>query len=85
MFKISNGLCNIYVFVGFSNGNITWLPVAEGYETLNVEVQRAIERSHLNVYKTLVKLRAESAFRHGRYESVAFNSDVLAIRRFVWC
>nr|XP_026488751.1 maltase A1-like [Vanessa tameamea] len=67
---------------GFSTGDKTWLPVAEGYETLNVEVQRTVERSHLNIYKTLAKLRAEPAFRHGRYESVAFNSDVFAFRRW---
>ncbi|XP_046961498.1 maltase A1-like [Vanessa cardui] len=67
---------------GFSTGDKTWLPVAEGYETLNVEVQRNVERSHLNIYKSLAKLRTEPAFRHGRYESVALNSDVFAFRRW---
>ncbi|OWR49124.1 maltase A1-like [Danaus plexippus] len=67
---------------GFSSADKTWLPVAEGYENLNVEVQRNVERSHLNVYKKIVKLRAEPAFRYGRYESVAFNSDILAFRRW---
>lgn len=61
----------------------TWLPVADGYETLNVEVQRNTEISHLNVYKTLAKLRTEPAFRHGRYESVAYNSDIFAFKRYV--
>ncbi|KOB77337.1 Alpha amylase [Operophtera brumata] len=67
---------------GFSSGDKTWLPVAEGYETLNVEAQSLIENSHLNVYRTLVHLRAESAFRYGRYESVALNEDVFAFRRW---
>ncbi|CAG9566552.1 unnamed protein product [Danaus chrysippus] len=67
---------------GFSSADKTWLPVAEGYENLNVEIQRNVERSHLNVYKKLVKLRAEPAFRYGRYESAAFNADILAFRRW---
>ncbi|XP_030031300.1 maltase A1 [Manduca sexta] len=67
---------------GFSSGHKTWLPVAAGYETLNVEVQKAVERSHLKVYQQLAALRNQSAFRHGRYESVAFNSDVFAFRRW---
>ncbi|XP_013201280.2 maltase A1 [Amyelois transitella] len=67
---------------GFSSGEKTWLPVADGYETLNVEVQKATDRSHINVYKSLVKLRAENVFRHGRYESVAFNNDIFAFRRW---
>ncbi|XP_026756926.1 maltase A1-like [Galleria mellonella] len=67
---------------GFSTADKTWLPVADGYETLNVEVQKGVERSHLNVYKTLVLLRAESTFRYGRYESVALNSDIFAFRRW---
>nr|AJR29308.1 alpha amylase [Antheraea pernyi] len=67
---------------GFSTGAATWLPVAEGYETLNVEVQSVTERSNLNVYKKLAQLRTEPAFRHGRYESVAFNNDVFAFKRW---
>ncbi|KAM3964636.1 maltase A1-like [Aphomia sociella] len=67
---------------GFSSADKTWLPVADGFETLNVEVQKSIERSNLNVYKTLALLRTESTFRYGRYESVALNSDILAFRRW---
>ncbi|VVD05333.1 unnamed protein product [Leptidea sinapis] len=67
---------------GFTTGDKTWLPLADGYETLNVAVQSSIEKSHLNIYKTLAKLRTESTFRYGRYESVAFNSDVFAFRRW---
>ncbi|XP_045510977.1 maltase A1-like [Colias croceus] len=67
---------------GFSSADKTWLPVADGYEELNVEVQRMSERSHLNIYKALAQLRTEAIFRYGRYESVAFNSDVFAFRRW---
>ncbi|XP_026314498.1 maltase A1-like [Hyposmocoma kahamanoa] len=67
---------------GFSTADKTWLPVADGYETLNVEYQRNNKKSHLNVYKALAKLRTEKVFRHGRYDSVAFNRDVLGFRRW---
>ncbi|XP_026314495.1 maltase A1-like [Hyposmocoma kahamanoa] len=67
---------------GFSTADKTWLPVAAGYETLNVEYQRNNKKSHLNVYKALAKLRTEKVFRYGRYDSVAFNRDVLGFRRW---
>lgn len=66
---------------GFSTANKTWLPVADGYETLNVEVQKASDRSHLKVYQALAALRQEKVFRYGRYESLALNKDVFAFRR----
>nr|BBD49476.1 maltase2 [Samia ricini] len=67
---------------GFSTGASTWLPVADGYETLNVQVQSITERSNLNVYRKLSILRTKPAFRYGRYESVAFNNDVFAFKRW---
>ncbi|CAH4012741.1 unnamed protein product [Pieris brassicae] len=68
---------------GFSTADKTWLPVADGYQNLNVEVQsNSLGRSHVKVYKELARLRTEPSFRFGRYESVAFNSDVLAFRRW---
>ncbi|XP_013136071.1 PREDICTED: maltase A1-like [Papilio polytes] len=67
---------------GFSSADRTWLPVAEGYETLNVGVQEGAHISHLNVYKALAQLRTDPVFRHGRYDSVALNSDVFAFVRW---
>ncbi|CAH0405093.1 unnamed protein product [Chilo suppressalis] len=68
---------------GFSTGDKTWLPVADGYETLNVEEQIAAEKSHLKVYQVLAQLRQNPVFRHGRYESLAINNDILAFRRWL--
>ncbi|CAB3230468.1 unnamed protein product [Arctia plantaginis] len=67
---------------GFSTADKTWLPVAEGYETLNAEVQMAAERSHFKIYQKLAKLRQEKVFRYGRYESLAMNADVFVFRRW---
>ncbi|CAG4943693.1 unnamed protein product [Colias eurytheme] len=67
---------------GFSTADKTWLPVAEGYETLNVEAQKAADRSNLKVYQALADLRQEKVFRYGRYDSLALNKDVFAFRRW---
>ncbi|XP_026333670.1 maltase 2-like [Hyposmocoma kahamanoa] len=67
---------------GFSTAEKPWLPVAEGYNTLNVEFQKAAEKSHLKVYQALAKLRQEKVFRYGRYESLALNEDIFAFRRW---
>ncbi|XP_068621604.1 maltase A1-like [Battus philenor] len=67
---------------GFSTADKTWVPVAQGYETLNVQVQNASERSHLKVYQDLADLRQNNIFRYGRYDSVAMNKDVFVFRRW---
>lgn len=67
---------------GFSVADRTWLPVAEGYETLNAEVQMAAERSHFKVYQALARLRQNKVFRYGRYDSLALNKDVFAFKRW---
>ncbi|PZC75320.1 maltase 2 isoform X1 [Helicoverpa armigera] len=67
---------------GFSSAEVTWLPVAEGYEHLNVAAQRSAVRSHYQVYRTLTNLRLRPAFRLGRYESLALHRDVFAFKRW---
>ncbi|KPJ07576.1 Maltase 2 [Papilio machaon] len=67
---------------GFSTAEKTWLPVAQGYETLNVEVQKAAEKSHLKIYQALADLRRDDVFRLGRYDSLALNKDVFVFRRW---
>lgn len=67
---------------GFSIADKTWLPVADGYETLNVEAQKKMNKSHLKVYQDLAALRQKSVFRYGRYESLALNQDVFAFKRW---
>lgn len=60
----------------------TWLPVADGYEHLNVVNQRSAVRSHYQIYRTLSSLRRRPAFKFGRYESLALNSDIFAFKRW---
>ncbi|CAG4997544.1 unnamed protein product [Parnassius apollo] len=67
---------------GFSTADKTWLPVADGYESLNLAIQRSTVRSHYQVYRTLTNLRKRPAFRLGRYESLALNNEVFAFKRW---
>jgi alpha-glucosidase len=51
---------------GFSTAASTWLPVAEDYKTVNVEVEKADPNSLLNWYTTLIEMRKkEPALRDG--------------------
>lgn len=69
-------------FPGFSSAAKTWLPVADGFENLNLEIQRNAVRSHYQVYRILSNLRIRPAFRLGRFESLAINQDVFAFKRY---
>ncbi|XP_019371889.1 PREDICTED: neutral and basic amino acid transport protein rBAT [Gavialis gangeticus] len=41
---------------GFSEGNVTWLPVNPDYQNVNVEIQRTQHNSTLNLYRELTLL-----------------------------
>ncbi|CAG0888538.1 unnamed protein product [Cyprideis torosa] len=44
-------------FAGFTDGNVTWLPVNQNYPQLNVAAQEEDDDSHLAVFRQLVQLR----------------------------
>ncbi|XP_054739075.1 maltase A2-like [Anastrepha obliqua] len=48
---------------GFSTGNYTWLPVNPNYSYLNVQTQRGVARSTLNIYKGMTSLKQTEAFK----------------------
>lgn len=60
---------NDKINAGFNNGKKTWLPVGPKYKTMNVAKQESDENSHLKIFKKLVQLHKEPAFRDGLYES----------------
>ncbi|XP_055847987.1 maltase A1-like [Episyrphus balteatus] len=67
---------------GFSTAAKTWLPLASGYETTNVEEERKITKSHLNIYKALVNLRKSSKLlQNGKYRFKALHEDVFILER----
>ncbi|TDG41738.1 hypothetical protein AWZ03_011844 [Drosophila navojoa] len=68
---------------GFTTGSETWLPVAADYAERNVQTERGIPLSHLNVYKRLQQLRQEPAIQQGAAEIKAVNGYVLAVERYL--
>ncbi|KAH8316442.1 hypothetical protein KR067_008054 [Drosophila pandora] len=67
---------------GFTDGPSTWLPLADGYETVNVETESSADRSHLKIYKSLVALRKSSkTLQNGSTKYGILEEDVLVIRR----
>ncbi|HSH06001.1 MAG TPA: alpha-amylase family glycosyl hydrolase [Anaerolineae bacterium] len=67
---------------GFTDGQ-PWLPLADNYQQVNVETQLADDKSTLNFYKQLLKLRqAYPALHNGSFTFVdSLAPDVLAYRR----
>lgn len=57
---------------GFTKGKKPWLPISTNYKCVNIKTQRTQPRSHLNVYKRLVKLRKEVSLINASYESALF-------------
>ncbi|XP_011205957.2 maltase A3 [Bactrocera dorsalis] len=68
---------------GFTEGEKTWLPLAEDYKLVNVKRERGIANSHLNIYKQLQLLRATQTMREGDAEVKPISENVLGIKRFL--
>ena len=67
---------------GFTDGK-PWLPIANGYKTLNVEAQLAEGDSTINLYRAILAERRKSdALRSGAYEThPASNADLFVYER----
>lgn len=69
---------------GFTTGNTTWLPVASGYEKVNVKTERATANSHLNVFKRLTAMRRHrKVLQEGSLESIADNNLLIYKREYL--
>lgn len=56
---------------GFSTADKTWISLYNRYEEINVENDKACEKSIFNFYKELIKIRkANNAVRHGIYQDI---------------
>lgn len=67
---------------GFTIGN-PWLPLADNYTSVNVELEQRSNDSMLSLYIKLVELRSNyPAFKTTSYLPVVFTSAVLAYVRF---
>ncbi len=66
---------------GFTIG-APWLPIAEDYTRVNVEVERDDPTSMLTLYSSLIKVRrGESALEVGQFEPLEAQGDLLAYVR----
>ena len=72
---------------GFSEASTTWLPVAKDYEIFNVENERKIARSSLNIYKELQNLKQTTVFRNfkstGGFSYKAVSEQIFQIIRAI--
>ncbi|XP_061399004.1 maltase A1-like [Musca vetustissima] len=69
---------------GFSDGPKTWLPLAEDYKTVNVEMESQADKSHLKIYKELVQLRKSSkTLQQGSYKYKALSDGVFVLKRYL--
>ncbi|CAL7944762.1 unnamed protein product [Xylocopa violacea] len=72
---------NNSISAGFSSNPITWLPVNENYETLNLETEKTDPDSHYNIYKSLIKLRNSTLLKDGSLQTTVLKDLVLAVVR----
>lgn len=66
---------------GFSTAEKTWLPFATNYKRVNVEVQKSMSPSHLNVFQKLSHLRKSRVLKYGALTIEAVTENVLAYKR----
>ncbi|XP_049306794.1 maltase A2 isoform X1 [Bactrocera dorsalis] len=70
---------------GFSTGNSTWLPVNPNYPFLNVQVQRGVARSSLQIFKGMTALKKTAAFKafkeEGGFSYSALSKQVFQVIR----
>lgn len=66
---------------GFTSGDYTWLPVSDEYKTNNALQQLRAPQSHLQIFKTLVRVRQEPSFRFGELKIQALDDDVIVYSR----
>lgn len=69
---------------GFTEGDTTWLPIADDYTSVNVETLSKDPNSILSLYRTLGAMRTGSpALQHGQLKTLkTYNKDVLGYLRF---
>ncbi|XP_017868312.1 PREDICTED: maltase A1-like [Drosophila arizonae] len=68
---------------GFSTAAQTWLPLAADYATINVATESAAQRSHLHIYKALIKLRKSlKTLQNGATKYQALTEDAFVLKRW---
>lgn len=67
---------------GFTADPTPWIPIGENYEQVNVEAQQNKAKSHLEIYRSLLKLRKENAIKESDdFEIKKLNDNSFAFKR----
>jgi len=66
---------------GFSTNKTTWLPVNPNYWWLNVEAQRAADKSHLKVFQAMTEARKDPVLLRGDLKVLVPDEDTLLVVR----
>ncbi|KAH8299670.1 hypothetical protein KR044_004349 [Drosophila immigrans] len=66
---------------GFTSADHTWLPVSDDYKTNNALQQLRAPQSHLQIFKTLVRVRQEPSFRTGELKIQAVGDNIILYSR----
>ncbi|XP_062564584.1 probable maltase [Armigeres subalbatus] len=69
------------VSAGFSTNPKTWLPVSPYYKLNNYKLQKSAPRSHVKIFKSLVRLRKQRTLREGTFDIKLIDDNLLAYRR----
>ncbi|XP_058054151.1 probable maltase [Anopheles bellator] len=69
------------VSAGFSSNRTTWLPVASNYRSLNYKAQKSAPRSHVKIFKALVRLRKQRTLREGSTDLQMIGDNIIVIKR----
>lgn len=69
------------ISAGFSTNRTTWLPVASNYKTLNYKAQKAAPRSHVKIFKALLRLRKQRTLREGTMDIDMIDDNIIVIKR----
>lgn len=66
---------------GFSSSTRTWLPIANNYQSVNVDLQKFQNSSHLKVFQKLVELRRTPTMKYGKLKIKSIGGSVIAYKR----
>lgn len=67
---------------GFTKDDKPWIPMGEKHTEVNVQAQLGKEKSHLEVYRSLMKLRKNKAIVDGEiFEIKKLNDNSFAFKR----
>ncbi|XP_070501812.1 maltase A3-like [Chironomus tepperi] len=71
---------------GFTNSSRPWLPIGDKYATVNVAAQTGVAGSHLEIYRSLQKMRKHNAIRNSNlknFKIVAMTENSFGFKREV--